>query len=127
MGPAVYLRDIGYAEDGADILTSYALVNGRRAVYIAATKRADASTLDGVRNIRRALPSFQAAVPEDIRVSFELDQSFYVTRALRALLQEGLAGKLLKTNGGGGKLWGNATAGLKEKRERLLTNTTKRP
>jgi hypothetical protein len=33
----VFLRDIGYAEDAADILTSYALVNGRRAVYIAAT------------------------------------------------------------------------------------------
>jgi multidrug efflux pump subunit AcrB len=94
-GPTVYLRDIGYAEDGADILTSYALVNGRRAVYIAATKRADASTLDVVRNIRRALPSFQAAIPEDIRVSFELDQSFYVTRALRALLQEGLLGAFL--------------------------------
>ncbi len=94
-GPTVYLRDIGYAEDSADILTSYALVNGRRTVYIAATKRADASTLEVVRNIRRALPSFQAAIPEDIRVSFEFDQSFYVIRALRALLQEGLLGALL--------------------------------
>ncbi|MBK9167832.1 MAG: efflux RND transporter permease subunit [Bryobacterales bacterium] len=90
VGPTVFLRDIGYAEDAADILTSYALVNGRRAVYIAATKRADASTLDVVRNIRQALPSFRAAIPEDIAVSFELDQSFYVTNALRALLQEGL-------------------------------------
>jgi multidrug efflux pump subunit AcrB len=27
-GPTVYLKDVGYAEDGADILTSYALVNG---------------------------------------------------------------------------------------------------
>jgi multidrug efflux pump subunit AcrB len=89
-GPTVFLRDIGYAEDAADILTSYALVNGRRAVYIAATKRSDASTLEVVENIRDALPSFQAAVPEDIKVGFELDQSFYVNNALRALLQEGL-------------------------------------
>ncbi len=94
-GPTVYLRDIGYAEDSADILTSYALVDGRRAVYIAATKRADASTLDTVRRIKEALPSFQAAIPEDIRVSFELDQSFYVTNSLRALLQEGLMSALL--------------------------------
>ena len=94
-GPTVHLRDIGYAEDGADILTSYALVNGRRAVYTAATKRADASTLDVVRRIRSALPSFQAAIPEDIKVSFELDQSFHVTNALRALLQEGLMAALL--------------------------------
>ncbi|MGH9629739.1 MAG: efflux RND transporter permease subunit, partial [Bryobacteraceae bacterium] len=94
-GPTVFLRDIGYAEDGADILTSYALVNGRRAVYIAATKRADASTLDVVRSIREALPAFQAAIPEDIKVSFELDQSFYVTNALRTLTQEGLMSALL--------------------------------
>jgi multidrug efflux pump subunit AcrB len=94
-GPSVFLRDVGYAEDSADILTSYALVDGRRAVYIAATKRADASTLDVVRDIRESLPAFQAAIPEDIKVSFELDQSFYVTSALRALTQEGLMSALL--------------------------------
>jgi multidrug efflux pump subunit AcrB len=94
-GPTVFLRDLGYAEDAADILTSYALVNGRRAVYIAATKRPDASTLDVVRNIKESLPTFQAAIPEDIKVSFELDQSFYVTNALRALTQEGLMSALL--------------------------------
>jgi multidrug efflux pump subunit AcrB len=32
-GPTVYLRDIGYAEDSADILTSYALVDGRRIIF----------------------------------------------------------------------------------------------
>lgn len=94
-GPTVFLRDIGYAEDAADILTSYALVNGRRAVYIAATKRPDASTLEVVKNIRQELPTFQSAIPEDIKVSFELDQSFYVTNALKALTQEGLMSALL--------------------------------
>lgn len=94
-GPTVYLRDVGYAEDAADVLTSYALVNGQRAVYIAATKRADASTLETVRLIRAEIPTFQAAVPEDIKVSFEFDQSFYVTNALRSLVREGLLGALL--------------------------------
>ena len=94
-GPTVYLRDIGYAEDSADILTHYALVNGRRAVYIAATKRADASTLEVVNRVRDALPAFRAAIPEDINVSFEFDQSFYVTNAIRALTTEGLLGALL--------------------------------
>ncbi len=94
-GPTVYLRDVGYAEDAADILTSYALVDGHRAVYIAATKRADASTLETVRLIKEAIPTFQAAVPEDIKVSFEFDQSFYVTNALRSLVREGLLGAFL--------------------------------
>jgi hypothetical protein len=33
-GPAVLLRDVGYVEDASDILTSYALVDGKRSVYI---------------------------------------------------------------------------------------------
>lgn len=94
-GPTVYLRDVGYAEDGADILTSYALVDGRRAVYIAVTKRADASTLDVVESVRESLPTFRAAVPEDIDISFEFDQSFYVTDALEALRFEGMLGAFL--------------------------------
>src|SRR5215469_2022725 len=44
-GPAVYLHDLGTIEDSSDILAGYALVNGRRAIYIPVTKRADASTL----------------------------------------------------------------------------------
>ena len=94
-GPTVYLRDVGNAEDGADILTSYALVDGRRAVYIAVTKRADASTLDVVDRVRAAVPTFRAVVPEDINVSFEFDQSFYVTDALGALRFEAVLGAML--------------------------------
>ena len=39
-GPTVYLHDIGTIQDTSDIPTGYALVNGRRAVYIPVTKRA---------------------------------------------------------------------------------------
>ena len=93
-GPTVYLRDVGYAEDAADILTSYALVDGARAVYIAATKRADASTLEVVQRVKDSLPTFRAAIPEDINVTFEFDQSFYVLNAIRALTIEGVLGAL---------------------------------
>ena len=44
-GTTVYLRDIGIVENGTDIVTAYAHVNGKRTVYIPVTKRADASTL----------------------------------------------------------------------------------
>ena len=44
----IFIRDIGVAEDSSDIETGYALVNGRRTVYIPVTKRADASTLSVV-------------------------------------------------------------------------------
>ena len=48
-GPTVFVRDVGSVSDSTDIPTAYALVNGRRAVYIPVTKRPDASTLAVVR------------------------------------------------------------------------------
>ena len=40
----VFMRDVASVEDGADITSSYALVNGKRSVYLTITKSADAST-----------------------------------------------------------------------------------
>jgi multidrug efflux pump subunit AcrB len=94
-GNTVYLRDIGPIEDAADLTTGYALVNGRRAVYILATKRADASTMNVISEIKQALPKMQKELPDDIRVAFEFDQSPYVTGAIRSLAIEGGLGALL--------------------------------
>lgn len=91
----VYLRDVARVADAADAPAGYALVNGRRAVYILATKRADASTLSVINTIKRALPDMQAVLPGDIRVSFQFDQSPYVTRAVLGVLVEGALGALL--------------------------------
>jgi multidrug efflux pump subunit AcrB len=93
--PAVYLRDVATVQDASDIPTGYALVNGRRAVYILVTKRADASTLSVVNNVRAALPSMQAVLPDDIHVGFEFDQSPTVTRAMTSLVTEGALGAVL--------------------------------
>lgn len=90
--PPVYVRDVATVTDGSDIVTSYALVNGRRTVYIPVTKRADASTITVVNLVRGNLAKFQSAVPEDIKVSYEFDQSQYVTRAITSLVLEGALG-----------------------------------
>src|SRR5579862_5356926 len=81
-GPTIYLGDVGTIQDATDIPTGYALVNGRRAVYIPVTKRPDASTVSVVNEVKKSLPYFQSLVPEDIKVTYELDQSPYVTSAL---------------------------------------------
>jgi multidrug efflux pump subunit AcrB len=94
-GPGVYIRDIGVVENGTDILSSYAHVNGRRTVYIPVTKRSDASTLEVIRHVKEALPAMQAAVPEDVDVRLEFDQSGYVSRALNTLVHEALIGAFL--------------------------------
>ncbi len=93
--PSVYLRDVATVKDASDIPVGSAIVNGRRAVYILVTKRADASTLSVVQNVRIALPSMQAVLPDDIKVSFEFDQSPTVTNAVKSLATEGALGAVL--------------------------------
>lgn len=93
--PTVFLKDVGSAEDSSDIQTGYALVNGRRTVYIPVTKRADASTLSVVDLVKKNIPKFQSVLPDDVRVSYEFDQSGYVRRAIDSLIFEGLLGAIL--------------------------------
>jgi multidrug efflux pump subunit AcrB len=91
----IFIRDVGSVEDGADIQTGYALVDGRRTVYIPVTKRADASTLAVVQAVKANLPRFQSVLPDDIAVSYQFDQSPYVTRAIGGLFFEGALGVVL--------------------------------
>jgi multidrug efflux pump subunit AcrB len=92
---AVFLRDVATVEDGSDIVTSYALVNGRRTVYIPVTKRADASTLSVVKLVKGNLAKFQSVVPTDVKVGYEFDQSPVVNGAITNLAKEGALGTIL--------------------------------
>lgn len=94
-GPAVFLHDIGKIADSSDILAGYALVNGRRAIYLSVTKRADASTLAVVSAVKNSIPRFRSLIPDDIKISYEFDQSTYVKNALSSLVREGILGALL--------------------------------
>jgi len=93
--PAVLIRDLAQVVDGADAVTSYALVDGRRTVYIPVTKRADASTLAVAGLVKANLGVFQNAVPADIKVSYEMDQSPIVERAIHDLFLEAVLGAML--------------------------------
>ena len=95
VGPTVFVRDVGRVVDDADVVSNIALVNGRRTVYMPITKTADASTLDVVAALKAALPRIRSAVPENIEIRFEFDQSPYVTGAIRGLVFEGGLGAIL--------------------------------
>src|SRR5262249_16190005 len=69
-GPTVSIRDVGSVTDSTDIPTAYALVNGRRAVYIPVTKRPNASTITVVNQVKANLGRFQSLVPNDIKASY---------------------------------------------------------
>src|SRR5471030_839746 len=91
----VFLHDVATVEDGADISTSYALVNGKRSIYLPITKSADASTWEVVQNLKKAIPRFQALLPEDVKLSYVFDQSVYVINSVKSLAEEGAIGAVL--------------------------------
>lgn len=91
----LYLKDVATVEDGADITSGYALVNGRRSVYLSIAKNADASTWEVVQNLKKAIPKMQAQLPEDVKLTYEFDQSTYVINSVKSLLSEGVLGALL--------------------------------
>jgi len=91
-GASVYLRDVGAVRDASDVLAGYALLNGKRTVYIPVTKRPDASTITVVNEVRQNIERFQSLIPQDIKITYEFDQSQYVRAALLSVLREGLIG-----------------------------------
>ncbi|PMD97014.1 acriflavin resistance protein [Siphonobacter sp. BAB-5405] len=95
VGPTVFVRDIATVEDGTDVPVGYALVNGKRSVYIPVTKSADASTMSVVNALKGKLADMKALLPDDVELSYEFDQSVYVTQAVHSLAVEGGLGALL--------------------------------
>jgi len=91
-GASVYIRDVGSVKDTSDILAGYAMLNGKRTIYIPVTKRPDASTITVVNEVRQSIGRFQSLIPEDIKITYEFDQSQYVRNALSSVLREGLIG-----------------------------------
>ncbi len=91
----LYLRDVATVEDGADITAGYALVNGRRSVYLSIAKNADASTWEVVQNLKKAIPGMQSQLPEDVKLAYEFDQSDYVINSVKSLMSEGIIGAIL--------------------------------
>jgi len=91
----VFVRDVARVEDGADITVDYALVNGKRSVYMPIVKTPDASTLTVVDMLRARIPEMKSLLPADIKVEYEFDQSVFVINAATSLMTEGILGAVL--------------------------------
>ena len=86
----VFVQDVAKVEDAADITVDYALVNGKRSVYIPVVKTADASTLDVVNNLKSKLPEMKGLLPDDVNISYEFDQSAFVVNVVKIVLVQGI-------------------------------------
>ncbi|MGN6295877.1 MAG: efflux RND transporter permease subunit [Ginsengibacter sp.] len=91
----IFIKDIATVEDAADITTGYAVINGKRSVYLPVIKKADASTLKVVENLKNALPMLRESLPDDVKINYVFDQSTYVERSVKNLIHEGILGAIL--------------------------------
>ncbi len=70
-------------------------MNGKRSVYLAILKHADASALAVVDSAREALPAIKAAAPEGLDLRLDFDQSVFVRGAIQSVLREGVLAAVL--------------------------------
>jgi multidrug efflux pump subunit AcrB len=121
LGVNVYLRDVATIQDNTDITYGYALVNGKKSVYLPIIKKDTGSTLDVVADTRRNMERFSNATnstmrerrrlrlsqqggassgdatskdddKDDITVKFEFDESPTVVAAVESVATEGAIG-----------------------------------
>ena len=94
-GAPVYLSNVADVYDGFADQTNIVRIDGRRAVYMAILKKADASTLAVVDAAKKALPGIQAAAPKGLELKFDVDQSDFVRNAIKSVAKEALAASVL--------------------------------
>jgi multidrug efflux pump subunit AcrB len=92
VGRNVYLCDVATIQDDTDITYGYALVNGKKSVYLPIIKKDTGSTLTVVADVRKSMQLFRDAVPKDVKVSFQFDESPTVVAAVESVATEGAIG-----------------------------------
>ena len=91
-GVNVYMRDVATFKDDTDITYGYALVNGKKSVYLPIIKKDTGSTLTVVADVHKSMQLFRDNVPKDVKVNFEFDESPTVVAAVESVATEGLIG-----------------------------------
>ena len=94
-GAPVTIGDVGKVSDSFATQTNVVHVNGKRAVYLAILKHADASTLAVVDAARDALPDIQAAAPAGLELKLDFDQSVFVRAAVQNVIREAVISSIL--------------------------------
>jgi multidrug efflux pump subunit AcrB len=96
LGQNVYLRDVATIHDDIDLTYGYALVNGKKSVYLPIVKTATGSTLSVVSNTRKSMDLFRSVLPREyrdkVKISFQFDESPTVLHAVESVATEGAIG-----------------------------------
>ncbi len=91
----VFLRDVAFAHDGFAPQTNLVRQNGVGSVLMQVLKNGTASTLYIINEVKKLLPTIQAAAPKGINVDLIFDQSIFVKKAIEGVVVEGLLAAFL--------------------------------
>ncbi len=94
-GAPVTLGDVSKVTDSFAVQNNIVHVDGKRAVYLAILKHADASTLAVVDAAREALPLIKAAAPDGLDIKLDFDQSVFVRGAVENVVHEAILSSIL--------------------------------
>src|SRR5271165_3034285 len=88
-GATVFIRDLGHVRDGSLVQQNVVRSDGRRSVLLSVIKNGNASTVDVVREVRKALKVARASAPPGMEIKELFDQSVFVTASVDSVLREG--------------------------------------
>jgi len=88
-GATVFMRDIGFVRDGYAVQQNIVREGGSRSVLLSIIKNGEASTLDVVNGVKKALIVARAAAPPGLQISELFDQSVFVVSSVMGVLREG--------------------------------------
>lgn len=92
---SVLVRDVGRAEDGAQIQYNRVRINGQPSVYVPVLKQGgSANTIKVVEGVRRVVAHL-LDVPSRLKTEVVFDQSAYVRTSIKTLIHEGGIGLAL--------------------------------
>src|SRR3954466_14359718 len=74
-GTTIYVRDVANVRDGYQVQTNVVHAGGKRGVLLSVLKQGNASTLDVVNAVKKALPEAQKSLPPDLKIQMLFDQS----------------------------------------------------
>ena len=87
-GAIVFMKDIGQVRNGFAVQTNVVRQDGHRSALLTVLKNGQASTLDIVNAVEKALPRVKADLPPALRITPLFDQSIFVRTSINEVLRE---------------------------------------
>ncbi|HEV3139871.1 MAG TPA: efflux RND transporter permease subunit, partial [Vicinamibacterales bacterium] len=87
-GTTIYIRDVAHVRNGYPPQTNIARVDGQRAALMVVMKNGNASTLDVIANVKKAVARVLPSLPQNFEVKPLADQSLFVRASIEGVVRE---------------------------------------